>query len=914
MLGALWRSGPLWRRRSQDTRGGGASMTPSWERSRADCCRLSVMGTPQGKAGGPPSPQRDPWRALVMLSILAATAWGQAGLADPARVKSEPAGIQVRPAAPISPLNGFVENRGQWHPDVRFLARKGGIEAVLLRDALVLHPLSRAAPPLTEEQERLGLEPHQIAVPGPPLTIRFPAPQSIEGEGQRPTQHHFHFGSGSTSHVPGFDQVVYFDVAPGIDLVVRTGAEWFAYDVHAAPGADLGALTLEIEGATAAEIENGTVLALETSAGRVEQRLEASWQVDPVTGAQVSVPSRFRLAGAEIGGEAGQTSLLRFGFEAPGRDPTAALVIDPSLAYATYVGGSGNESFEDMDVSPNGEVLLVARSYSGPTTPGAYQPTGAGSLDGWAGKLSPDGSTLLWSTYLGGSDAEELFSGHLDQADSVVLTGRTFSTNFPTTPGVWKPVMTGDSDVFIARLSADGSDLLWATYHGGDASESARDSGLYPNGDVFVTAEPFDTFLTGGLPVATPGAFDPVHEVGKHYLARISADGTQQLFLTYFRCSTVSGVAIDATESVYFAGRVFSEDQPLPVTPGVLKERTDGTSDAYVAKLDGSGTQLHWATYIGGDDNSDVIQDLAIDVAGAVYISGWTGSTDFPLTAGAFDTTSVSGGSGYVAKLLPRATGFVWSTYLTACCTSSPSSKTGVVVDGAGSAFVSGHSNQATYPVTDDAYQSSYAGGFPASDMTLTRLDVFGETLEYSTYFGGGGSELLAQVGLDAQGHVYAALNSSSSTMPTTPGAYDSTYNGGSSDLAAVSFSGFMVAPWRVLGGGLVGSTEVPYLAGKGDLTPGSPARLSVRGAKPLATAMLVAGLPAIEIPFKGGTMVPNPTVLLPLATTATGGLDLPFAWPSAPPGISLYVQFWIQDPGAFAGWSASNALELISQ
>ncbi|MGQ0552264.1 MAG: DUF7948 domain-containing protein [Planctomycetota bacterium] len=799
-----------------------------------------------------------------------------------------------------------MENRGQWHPDVRFLARKGGIEAVLLRDALVLHPLPRSAPPLTEEEERLGLEPRQIAVPGPPLTMRFPAPQSVEGEGQRPTQHHFHFGSGSTSHVPGFDQVVYRDVAPGIDLVVRTGAEWFAYDVHAAPGADLGSLTLEIEGATSAQIENGTVLALETSAGRVEQRIEASWQVDPVSGARVSAPSRFRWAGAEVGG---QSDLFRFGFEAPGRDPSAPLVIDPSLAYATYVGASGGENFEDMAVSPNGEVLLVARSSGSPTTPGSYQPTYSGTgSDAWAGKLSPDGSTLLWGTYVGGTATDRVYSGQLDQDGNVVLFGEAFSANFPTTPGVLKPVKTGGNDCFITRLLPDGSGLIWSTYHGGDGSESARESGLYPNGDIFVTAEPFQA---GAPPAATPGAFDPVHKAGKHYLARISADGTQQLFLTYFRCSTVSGVAVDAAHNAYFAGYIFSEDQPLPTTPGVLREISDGSHEAYVAKLDATGTQLHWATYIGGND-TEVIQAVSLDAAGAVYISGWTESSDFEVTPGAFDTSSVSGGPGYVAKLLPRATGFVWSTYLTACCANG-NSNTGVVIDAAGTAFVSGYVNHGTFPVTDDAYQSFYAGGFPASDITLTRIDVFGESLEYATYFGGGGSESLAELGLDAQGNAYVAMQNASSTMPTTPGAYDASYNG-SGDLAAVKFSGFSLAPWRVLAGGLVGTAEVPYLAGKGELTPGSSTRLSVRGAKPLATAMLVAGLPAIEVPFKGGTMVPSPTVLLPLATTATGALDLPFAWPSAPAGVSLYVQFWIQDPGAFAGWSASNALELISQ
>jgi hypothetical protein len=156
-------------------------------------------------------------------------------------------------------------------------------------------------------------------------------------------------------------------------------------------------------------------------------------------------------------------------------------------------------------------------------------------------------------------------------------------------------------------------------------------------------------------------------------------------------------------------------------------------------------------------------------------------------------------------------------------------------------------------------------------------------------------------------------MQSTSSTIPVTPGAYDSTY-GGSGDMVVAKFSGLPLAPWRVLGGGLAGSIDMPNLAGAGDLTPGSSARLSLRGGLPSANSTIVAGLSALNAPFKGGTLVPTPTVTLPLITNPAGAFDLHFNWVPAPAGIDLFVQVWIKDPGAPTGWSASNGLQMTSQ
>ena len=828
-------------------------------------------------------------RALVLALALAALTPAARAL-----VQAGAAPDHVRQAPPIATLNGFVENHGQWTEDVLYFARHKGIEATLLRDALVLRPMPDLREPAAPRPES--------------LVLRFPPAPAVVGEGLLPTAHHFIRPERPASHVPGFQQVAYRDVLPGLDIVVRTGDQGFAYDLHVAPGATLGGLVLEIEGAEAVALAGAGVLAMETAAGRVEQRIGAAWEENAQDGTRTPVASAFRVLEPK-------DERQRFGFEAPGRDPSRAFVLDPSLVYATYVGGSGQDHVEDAHVTPDGAVYLAAQSYAdAPTSPNAFKQTATG-LDAWIGKLSPDGSMLEWGTFLGGSNTDEPFGVDVDQDGTVVVFGHTFSgdlitNDFPTTPGSLQPNFGGwNNDLFVTRLAPDGSALVWSTYYGGSSSEIGEASALFPNGDVLVAAEP-----NGSVPPATSGAFDTVHDLNDQMLVRISADGAQLIWQTYFEASSVSDIVLDDEASICFSGQVFDANVQLPTTPGAFKETLapGDLDDAYVAKMSGAGDSLIWATYLGGDANGETAAGIALDAAGAVYVAGLTASSDFPVSLGAFqELSSSNGGDGYVAKLLPGGTGLVWSTFISACCGGS-TLQFGLAVDAAGNAISVGHSNEPNFPTTPDAFQPTYIGSFPSGDAHLTKFDAFGEGLVYSTYFGGSSSDSLPLVGLDAQQNPHMSLNTGSANIPTTPGAYDPSY-GGSTDLFVAKFE-LPLLPWTVLGGGLKGAEDMPNLAGAGALSPGSAARLSVRGAAPLASAVIVAGLSALNAPLKGGTLVPAPDVLLPLATDGQGALDLPFVWPAVPAGIELHVQVWISDEGGPQGYGATNALRMVSQ
>lgn len=794
----------------------------------------------------------------------------------------------------VSTLQGFVENRGQWADDVLFFAREGVVEATVTQDALVLRPRR---------------DPRTDAWPSP-LVLRFPKPRSVEGASALPTLHHFILGSDPARHARGFAGVLLREVAPGIDVRLSRRDGSFAYDLELSPGAALDGFVLEVEGGDVVAGASSTELVLDTAAGRVDQHIGASWQVD-ATGAIEPVASRFRVL-EDSGGA------LRLGFEAPARDPTKRFVLDPSLVFCTYIGGPGQDLPKDMAVDPAGATYLAARAYQGaPTTPGAFDPVPSG-VDAWIGKLSPDGTALLWGTFLGGSSptiSDDPVGLGVDHDGTVVVMGNTWSSDFPTTPGVIQTqhasAALSKPDLFITRLTADGSALVWSTFYGGANTDAAKAFALCANGDVLIGVVPFTA-----VPPATSGAFDSHFDLGDNAIARIAFNGASIVFQTYLANVEIRQLAVDPQGNVVISGAANSN---APVTPGAFDTTYDPNDfgQGYVAKLDSAGSQVLWGTFLGGDHHSDLIHGLAVDAASAVYVTGTTFADDFPVTSGALKVDANDSGSvsAFVTKLLPGGSGLVWSAYVKACC-GGGNTYDGVAVDVAGNAIVVGSANESVYPTTPDAFQKQNNSPGPnGSDAVLTKLDPFGEALEYSTWFGGAtGGELNAFVGLDAAGDPVMALLGNSSDEPVTPGAYDSTYGGGTfGDLVVAKFD-LAVAPFELLGGGKSGSKDTPCLVGGGRLTAGTPTRLSLRGGHPSSVAYLIAGATKIELPTLGGVLVPSPDVFIPLMTDAAGALDVVVAWPPVPAGASIFVQLWVQDPGATFGLGASNALKLVAQ
>lgn len=839
---------------------------------------------------------------LVFIAAMPAHASATAVTPPVTPAKAAPA---VRQTYGIRSLNGFVVNHGQWPSNVRFVGVAGGIEATLLDDAIVLRPV---APDPESGREWPA-----------PMILRLPesAQATLLGEYPLPTRHHFFLGSERArwaSDVPGYQHVVYADVVSGIDLVFRTEVdpeskqERFVYDLALDPGTDLGAFSLAIEGLVADPIVNGATIELPAIAGIVEHRLGASWEVDPATGERIPVEARYVLQGRS-------ESVPAIGYEVTGRHPLRALVIDPSLEWATYVGGATQDYPRAIEVDPAGATFLAGTTpYGAPTTPGSFMPNATPVNNGWVGKLSPDGSTLQWATYLGGDANEVLLDLAVDTDGTVVAFGATRSVDFPVTAGAYQTEYLGDpnfkGELFITRLTPDGNSLIWSTFYGGPDTEEVRAVALFPNGDVLFAAQP-----NVATPDATPGVFDPVFSPKKEFLVRLSADGTQRIFQTYFLATGIFDLEIDSDSNIYFAGEIAGIDGVLPATPGSFKPSTSASAtklDGFIAKMHPMGTHLHWATYFGGESKSDSIQGLAIDAARAVYVVGDTSSADFPVTPGAFAMTEGGSTDGFVSKLLPDGSGLVWSTYLGGSCCSAGGYQHAVEVDSAGNVVSVGSTNESNFPITPDAFQPFFNGAFPSPDLNLTKFDAFGESLIYSTYFGGSGTDYFPKLRLGPDQDPYLLGMCYSSDAPITDGAFSQTASGDAEFLVA-KFD-LETLPWAVLAGGKKGTKDTPNLAGGGWLTPGSPARLSMRGGTVSTTGLIFVGLTRIDAPVLGGTFVPSPDIIVPIPTNAAGGFDLPFTWPAVPHGMNFYFQVWLPDPGGTGGYSASNAMMATSR
>jgi hypothetical protein len=814
----------------------------------------------------------------------------------------------------IAGLTGFVENRGQWDDEVLFFARRHGVEVTVTRDALAFRPV----PVLPEawrdvREQRLDAERMHgpwLADPGgaevrvespAPLVLRLPGDarcRVVEGLAPLPTKHHFLVGARHATGALGYERVALRDVIEGVDVVLRADGDAFEYDLVLAPGARIEDVVIEVEGAFGAELRAADALVLATEAGLVEQRIPAAWQ-----GAErEAVDARFRVL-APAGGR------QRFGFEAPGWDRAREMVIDPTVVFLTYVGGSGTEYLREVEAGPEGSLYLLAFSSGGtPVTPGALQEAPSGA-DAWVAKLAPDGAALEWATFLGGSASEEASDFARTADGSLVVLGHTWSEDFPATSGTFQAAKAGTkSDVFVAKLAAAGDALAWATFYG---SESQHDTSLacalYPNGDVLFAYHPYYV----GDPPATPGVIDEVFDEDDKAFVRLSADGSQRIWQSYFRVSTVDDLVIDEEFNAYFGGAISQSLGPLTTTPDAFQESWPGGLygiSGYVSKMSSDGTELVWSTYLGGTYD-DRVFGIALDAAHAVYVAGTTESPDFPVSVTAFQTT-IDGTDGFVAKLLPWGTGLAWVSFVGATGFAGGTSLSDLKVGPGGAPLLIADANEPDFPVTPDAFQPSFIGPLPSSsDVLLCRLDALAEDLLYATWIGGNGTDYRGKLAMDVDGGAWASFDAGHGIL-TTPGVYQPIH-AGSSDLAVAKFD-FEILPWTILPGGLPGK-DLPSLVGLGSLAAGSTTRLALRGAPASSPAVLLAGSQQIDLPLFGGTLVPLPVVVLPWTTDADGAAEIEFPWPASPSGAKVFFQFGCLDPSAPQGWSASNGLMATS-
>jgi hypothetical protein len=453
------------------------------------------------------------------------------------------------------------------------------------------------------------------------------------------------------------------------------------------------------------------------------------------------------------------------------------------LTWATFVGGGYEDAVKALAVDAAGAVYVTGSTTSPdfPTTPGAYQTTDMYGTRVFVTRISPDGASLGYSAVLAGYGYNDGQAIAVNSAGEVVLAGRTSSPTYPTTPGAYDTTPNGGDDVFVTKLNAAGSGLVFSTLIGGSASENPYGLAVDAAGVVTIAGS-----TTGAFPT-TSGAFDETHNGGTDgFVARLSADGTTLAYATLLggfasRNSSLydeaKAIAVDATGATYVTGSTIARG--FPTTPGAYDETFNGEyyyyPDTFVSKLSPDGSTLVYSTFVGGDER-DAGAGIAVGPGGEATIVGTTESADFPTTPEAFDTTLGSGyyEDGFVARLSADGSSLVYSTFLGGTYYDGA---TGVAVDAAGAAYVTGYAVSSDFPTTPGSFDPGY-NGYGHHDAFVTKVNATGSDLVYSTYLGGGGSEIGRAIAIDGTGAAVVVGETGSPSFPTTPGAFDRTFNG----------------------------------------------------------------------------------------------------------------------------------------
>jgi hypothetical protein len=401
--------------------------------------------------------------------------------------------------------------------------------------------------------------------------------------------------------------------------------------------------------------------------------------------------------------------------------------------YVTYLGGDYLDYAKDIAVDANGNAYVVGATGSADfPTKNAFQPSYAGGWDGFVTKLNATGSTLVYSTYLGGTEVENLEAIAVDGAGNAYVSGNTQSTDFPTHLP-FQPTLQGSADAFVTKLSADGAALAYSTYLGGSfGSETGMSIAVDRAGNAIVTG---DT-TSGDFPTAN--AFQPQCAPGAAgcwdvFVTKFNAAGTALVYSTYLGGNDQEyidvgfGIAVDAVGTAYVTGMTGSPNFPM-LHP--YQDVYGGQVDAFVARFSSGGSLLS-STFLGGN-NSDVGYGIAVDrrlpsvPLRGVHVSGLTLSENFPVvdpiqaTLGGFE-------DGFVAKFTPMIDDLVYSTYLGGTNGREEYGSTGIGLDARGNVYVTGGSEATDYP-TAQPYQPAPHGSY---DAVLTRIGA-GSAVELS--------------------------------------------------------------------------------------------------------------------------------------------------------------------------------------
>ena len=666
----------------------------------------------------------------------------------------------------------FTKNVGQWPDSILFRADAGGATMWFLNDG-VYYQFTRRIPTndsVSHDPMDKGLDRQADSIETMMIKAEFVGAKpdaTVEGKGVLAYKCNYFLGNDRSkwaTDVPNYRSVVMRNVYPGIDVHLESSDEGcLVYRYELAAGAETARVEVGYEGVEEVMLDQSGGVVVDTRFGEMSGLLAG-----PGVESGAVVGKRQAVVDAAALGSPTGTDRNSKGVE---------------LLYSTYLGGSNDDDGHGIAVDGSGCAYVTGGTQSADfPTENAWDDSYNG-IDFFVTKLSAASNSLLYSTYLGGSNSDHAYGIAVDASGCAYVTGMTQSTDFPT-ENAWDSTHNGDYDAFVTKLSAAGGSLIYSTYLGGSDFDQGWRVAIDDSGCAYVMGQ------TGSSDFPTQNAWDDSYNDGHRdaFVTKLSAGGNSLIYSTYLggaEHELGGGIAVDGSGCAYVTGYTeYTESTPFPTENAWDDSHNGGSSweaDAFVTKLSAAGNSLIYSTYLGGS-HDDFGFGIAIDDSGCAYVTGWTVSTDFP-TESAWDD-SYNGSDVFVTKFSPAGDNLVYSTYLGG---SSEDVVWGIAVDDSGCAYVTGETSSTDFP-TENAWDDSYNGGY--KDAFVTKLSPAGNSLTYSTYLGGSGSgsDCGKGIAVDDSGCAYVTGGTNSTDFPTE-NAWDDSYNGGPSDAFVTKLS-----------------------------------------------------------------------------------------------------------------------------
>jgi len=771
-----------------------------------------------------------PLVALAILSLLFVLATGLGGASSAFRSASTSAttasfSTKTSPSvfsSSLVPLS-FEENEGQASPGVKYLAHGAGL-ALLLTDSKSVLSIPGACQKTASSRMFTVIRQRQLAASkfdralvrhfqrcqSSTLQMAFDGanPAHLTGVGELAAKTNYFVGRDQSkwrTGIPNYARVQYAGLYPGVNLVFYGNRGHLEFDFVVAPGADPHQIVLKFDPAKDLHLAaNGDL------------------QIGPRSSAVLlRRPSIYQMEGQSTRPIRGGFALLaggRVSLQVGAYDHAQPLIVDPVLTYSTFLNGAGGDSEADAIAVDSKGDAYVAGTTSSPSFPtvNPYQSSAGAPANGivFLSKFNAAGTQLLYSTYLGGTGGDIATGVAIDSAGNAYVTGYTFSTDFPVL-SAFQTVNNNPNagNAFVAKINTTASgaaSLAYSSYLGGGGASNPNpwygDSGLGIAADsagrAYITGDTVSDTSVAAFPTTSNAYQSSLSSPnGNAFLTVVDTtrSGSSSLvYSTYLGGDGAGyfgdiglGVAADGSGNAYIVGQTTSDGAgPFPTSSGAYQATLNGASgNAFlteIATTKSGASSLVYSTYFGGTANGsfgDSADAVALDPSGHVYIAGYAESSNFPTTSGAFQTVNNANGKPFVAKFNLAQSGtssLVSSTLLGGTNTSGGQGVAGIAVDGSGDAFVVGQTSASDFPVTSNAYQSSYKST-AGSNAFLAELDPSASTLLYSTYLGGSNYDFAIGVALDPLGDVYIVGSTQSSDFPTTPGSLQPTMIGSAS-------------------------------------------------------------------------------------------------------------------------------------